>query len=535
MKKIQFVLLTAGLVALAAACEKQPAASEPEAGERVTTISASIEGSGTKVTIADADGKFSWSAGDKIIVHTSGGYVLSDALTAGGTTANFEFTNYTLYDDSRDFFAVYPGDYATVDGVNYGDAVLKINYPSVYKITSLSNTNYAPVPMIAANAPGGTLNFRHIGALIRVTVKDVPPTTKSLNVVFEKKVTGPFIVDLADPSNPYVKTEDGYITNTTITFDLPSELTTMRDVVLNIPVPTGNVGAFYVEAYNEGDLLMRTRQTSGVIMARKQGRKAMASLPVFTTLSGTKVVFSPGNLQASTTDGGSHWEWAFAAHQYDIVGNAAGNNSIGGNGLLLDSTPNGTVDLFGWSTADTYFGIHQSTDSINDYEGDFVDWGLNQIGPYAADTWRTLGFTEWNALLVSRTASTVGATENARYVKATVAEKAGVILFPDQYKHPDGVTVPPNINDKSKPFTNIVYNTDDWEKMELAGCIFLPAAGYRAATTLTNVGSECDYWTNAKYLEKNAYRVSFTATGLTLNYYNRHFGRSVRLARNVNY
>ena len=535
MKKIQFVLLTAGLVALAAACEKQPAASEPEAGERVTTISASIEGSGTKVTIADADGKFSWSAGDKIIVHTSGGYVLSDALTAGGTTANFEFTMYTLYDDSRDFFAVYPGDYATVDGVDYGDAVLKINYPSVYKITSLSNTNYAPVPMIAANAPGGTLDFRHIGALIRVTVKDVPPTTKSLEVIFEKKVTGPFIVNLTDPSNPYVETGDGYITNTTITFDLPSALTTMRDVVLNIPVPTGNVGAFYVEAYNEGDLLMRTRQTSGVTMARKQGRKAMASLPVFTTLSGTKVVFSPGNLQASTTDGGSHWDWDFAAPQYDVVGNAAGNNSIGGNGLLLDSTPNGTVDLFGWSTADTYFGIHQSTDSINDYDGDFVDWGANQIGPYATNIWRTMGVTEWNALLVSRTASTVGTTPNAHYAKATVNGVAGVILFPDQYTHPAGVIVPSDINKDNIAFDSNVYSFDDWNKMELAGCVFLPAAGYRTATTMTNVGSECDYWSNAKDGDKNAYRMSFTASKLTLNSYNRHMGRSVRLVRTVTY
>jgi len=98
MKKIQYILLTAGLVALAAACEKQPAGSEPAADERVTTISASIEGSGTKVSIADADGKFSWSAGDKIIVHTTSGYVLSDALTAGGTTADFKFTMYTLYD-----------------------------------------------------------------------------------------------------------------------------------------------------------------------------------------------------------------------------------------------------------------------------------------------------------------------------------------------------------------------------------------------------------------------------------------------------
>lgn len=467
------------------------------------------------------------------MVHSSSGYVLSDALTAGGTTADFIFTEHTLYDENRDFFAVYPGDYAIVDAVNYGNATLKINYPGVYKITSLSNTNYAPVPMIATNAPGGTLSFKHIGALIRVTVKDVPPTTKSLNVVFEKKVTGPFIVDLADPSNPYVETEDGSMTNTTVTFDLPSALTTMRDVVLNIPVPTGNVGAFYVEAYNEGDLLMRTRQTSGVTMARKQGRKAMASLPVFTTLSGTKVVFSPGNLRAGTTDGGSSWDWSFAAPQYVVVGNAPGNNSVTTSSGLI-STPNGTVDLFGWSTASTHFGIHQSS-AASTYSGDFLDWGANEIGPYAADTWRTLGVTEWNSLLKSRDASTVGTTPNARYAKAKVNDVPGVILFPDQYTHPTGVAVPSNINDGTSSFAGNVYNVDDWGKMELAGCVFLPAAGTREATTITKVGSECNYWSNYSPAADQAGIMSMTGSELAIDAPSRHYGQAVRLVRTVTY
>jgi len=411
---------------------------------------------------------------------------------------------------------------------------LKINYPGLYKITDLDDTEYAPVPMIAANAPGGTLDFKNIGALIRVTVKDVPPTTASLNVVFEKKVTGAFIVNLTDPSNPYVETGDGNMTNTRITFDLPSALTTMRDVVLNIPVPTGDVGAFYVEAMTAGyDRLMLTRRTSGVAMARKQGRKAMASLPTFSVNGTTKVVFSRGNLQATTTDNGTNWTWNFAPRQFDVVGDAAGNNAINGNGTL--SSASGTVDLFGWSTDASYYGIDNSTKSEDHYGGSFKDWGNLAIGPYAANTWRTLHTNDWDKLLNSRAASTVGTTEDARYVKATVGSQAGVILFPDLYTHPAGVTLPTKINTANCQFNENVYNVDDWEKMENAGCVFIPAAGSRSAATVSKVGEECDYWTNASYDTKKAYRVNFVNTNWTINYYSRYFGRSVRLARTVTY
>lgn len=532
MKKIQFVLLTAGLVALAAACEKQPAASEPEAGERVTTISASIEGAGTKVAIADADGKFSWSAGDKIAVWGTGrGYVMSDALTASGTSADFAFTDYTLYDEERANYAVYPVEIK--DDGYYTASDLRIKMPSGYKITDLDDTEYAPVPMIAVNTAGAGLSFKHLGALIRVTVKEVPPTTKSLRVTFEKKVTGSFAVNLTDPANPYIETADGNLSNTVITFDLPSPLTAMRDVVLNIPVPTGNVGAFYVEAYNEGDLLMRTRQTSGVTMARKQGRKAMASLPTFSVNTTTKVVFAPGNLQAVTLNNGADWYWDFEYSQYAFVGGGDGNETINGNGTL--SSTSGTVDLFGWSTAATYYGINNSTKSGDDYSGSFKDWGELPIGPYAANTWRSLSTSDWNHLLYNRSASKVGETDNARYVKAKVVDKAGIILFPDQYTHPSGVGLPAGINDPASSFNATQYSADSWEKMELDGCVFLPAAGYRYATTLTNVGSQGEYWTANSDGTKNAYRVSITDGGFGYSSNIRAEGRSVRLARTVSY
>ena len=59
--------------------------------------------------------------------------------------------------------------------------------------------------------------------------------------------------------------------------------------------------------------------------------------------SGLNVAFSQGNLQATTTNGGTNWTWAFAAHQWDYVGNVAANNAITGNQTV---SANGTVEFF---------------------------------------------------------------------------------------------------------------------------------------------------------------------------------------------
>ena len=42
--------------------------------------------------------------------------------------------------------------------------------------------------------------------------------------------------------------------------------------------------------------------------------------------NGDQVVFSRGNLQATTNDLGANWTWGFAENQWDYIGNAAANN-----------------------------------------------------------------------------------------------------------------------------------------------------------------------------------------------------------------
>lgn len=245
--------------------------------------------------------------------------------------------------------------------------------------------------------------------------------------------------------------------------------------------------------------------------------------------SGDKVFFAKGNLQATTSDKGSTWSWAFAEHQWDYIGAAVANTTINGNGTV---SSDGTVDLFCWSTTGCYLGISNANSPV---VGDFVDWGSHAdviagIGP----GWRTLiggKNGEWTYLFNKRSASTVDGVENARYAKAKVNNVYGVILFPDSYTHPDGVAAPKGINNTDNTGWNgNSYNVADWTKMEEAGCVFLPAAGSRWSTDISDANKGC-YWSSTAYNSDHAWFVYLYENSLyaedNVTYF--HYGHSVRL------
>ena len=152
----------------------------------------------------------------------------------------------------------------------------------------------------------------------------------------------------------------------------------------------------------------------------------------FSVSAGKQVHFSQGNLQA--TYNGSSWSWSFAANQWDYIGANAVNTKITGNKTVSE---NGTVDLFGWSTAVTYSGIHNSTTSSSTYSGNFVDWGTNAIsnGGNEANLWRTLTKDEWVYLFYGRTnAATLFGLGSVNGVN-------GTILLPDNWTLPTGASI----------------------------------------------------------------------------------------------
>ena len=245
------------------------------------------------------------------------------------------------------------------------------------------------------------------------------------------------------------------------------------------------------------------------------------SIGVFSVSATKQVTFSPGNLQYTQPTN----TWSFAENQYDYLGEA--NIAISAD-LLADK-----IDLFGWSTSATYFGVTFSSDEF-DYSGSFVDWGTNKIGNDAPNTWRTLTYDEWEYLLNTR--------PNARILKgvAQVNGVNGLILLPDNWTHPAGVTFKWGFHSGGDGTENYyaAYQTitkEQWSKMESAGAVFLPSAVSRTWLHVACLYSCGNYWsaTASEIESTSAHYLYFDFYEASMVYYKRLCGLSVRLVKDL--
>jgi hypothetical protein len=250
---------------------------------------------------------------------------------------------------------------------------------------------------------------------------------------------------------------------------------------------------------------------------------------VFSVSADKQVTFSPGNLQYTQSTN----TWSFASAQYEIIGT---DNVIGGSASsdqFGDCTA-GTaladkIDLFGWSTNTTNFGVSTSTDD-NDYSGSFVDWGTNKIGNDAPNTWRTLTYNEWEYLLKNR--------PNASSLKGVVQVNGvnGLIFLPDNWTCPAGITFKSGFHSEYSVEAYGQYQTfsaDQWSKLESAGAVFLPASGFRYGSDVYYVQLHGYYWSATEYGSRSANYLLLTSAEACMYYFYRGYGNSVRLVKDL--
>ena len=248
----------------------------------------------------------------------------------------------------------------------------------------------------------------------------------------------------------------------------------------------------------------------------------------FSVSPSKQVYFSKGNLQYTQ----STKRWSFAENQWEIIGT---DNVTGGN---VESNPRhgdekegnslaDKVDLFGWSTSSTNFGVSTSTSFLY-YSASFVDWGKNKIEDNAPNTWRTLTYNEWKYLLNTRP------NASSLWGVAQVNGVNGLILLPDNWTCPSGITFKSGFFNSS--YNYAAYNTftaDQWSKLEAAGAVFLPASGIRIGTGVYGVQLGGDYWSATECNSDIAYYLGFSSfeAGVFNSY--RCYGHSVRLVKDL--
>ena len=233
---------------------------------------------------------------------------------------------------------------------------------------------------------------------------------------------------------------------------------------------------------------------------------------------GGKVYFSQGNLQyqASTQTWRFGNPWDFVGGTYGITGyNPEGEPWPGtiaeSNNCDASATYTGWIDLFSWGTSGWAGGVmgyqpysivgnpypHTwaweyyivGDNSNNGLVGQYAnaDWGVyNAIsnGGNQAGLWRTLTNVEWAYLFG-------GGSRSSKWGRATIDGRyKGIILLPDEWTAPDGISFTPAHNG----FNTNAYTMEQWECLEAAGAIFLPAAGFRQYTFFNYENQYGVYW-----------------------------------------
>lgn len=297
MKKI--VIYTSLLAAITLSCSKlenEPVQKGQEPDSDVVMITEKISGGrkvSSKATIDnDHASVFKWSVGDAVAVHVSKGdehkYVTSSGADVAEPSASFTVTYEEGY--ARDAFAIYPASIVAESAPNYGQSgsSLDVTLPASYTLDQVTDANgeKSPCPMIASNI-GTRWDFYQLCGLLRLTVNSIPATTKRLEIDFDgKNVAGNFAISSPvkgdGTSTIALSGADGSNSTTiTVTKDGTNAVLGSTELVLNIPLPTGNYSNIYVVAYDavSGGTPLKVGNTSFDYQAKNtKGVKRTVSL-----------------------------------------------------------------------------------------------------------------------------------------------------------------------------------------------------------------------------------------------------------------
>ena len=472
------VALLAGLVCFTS-CKKEE--------QVVATFTASMEDCGdvrnAKTVLSGT--ALQWVEGDEIKIHSGTSAVFTATPLDPATTATFATTDGN-FADAGSYVAYYPAD----NNLNQSTVRLPATQES-------EDGSLIGFPMHAYANGSKNLQFRNLCGVLKVNLQKTGVTVTSIRLTMGSPINGDYTVNdmLSNQATLSSTPISGTGSNTT-TLVCNQDITMAHDFYIYLPAGTYSGLTLEITA-SDGFVCTKGPATGSVVIERSKystltlgGNDLVFVSPypegvlpgVFTVVNENNVTctvhFSKGNLQykASTTT------WRFADHQYDFVGDDTYGN-VYENGVKSDNTRigenryTGWIDLFGWGT-----GNNPTASSRFDDYSHFVDWGVNTItGGGAANTWRTLSVVEWDYIFVNRP------NASSKRGLATVDEVHGLVLLPDNWTMPNGIT---SLNTTLSDWTDNEYDVSQWAQMEASGAVFLPASGQGSG----QIGEVGPYW-----------------------------------------
>jgi len=514
-----------------------------------------------------------WTADDLIRVQNAKGTTLPYQLTEGETKTHGIFYTGEPHDgflESSPFNAIYPASNVAgvANTISGNTATFNLPATQTYKANSFAEGS---IPMVA-HSTTQTLSFKNVLGCICFPLAGANRTVTKIVLTSKtgsEKLWGVFTADCTsnDPIPSY-KSDGGGGNSITLDCSANGGVTlSSTPTYFCISVPPGTMqSGFTVKIYNGESIIYQQRTISAMpenLIQRSRIRliKSMDISMGFSVEEGRHVLFAPGNLQWSAKNGGTTptthavadggtaaGTWRFAENQWDIIGSDNAN---------ISQTYEGWIDIFGWATSgynekNPYMTSKHNSDygdGSNDIAGTYYDWGVyNDIynpstestDPYG--TWRLLTADEWKYVIEQRSTKS-----GKRFAKANVHGINGLLLVPDNWN--TATYTLNNYDVHTAAFnSNVISDTDVWETLENAGCVFLPAAGYREEKNTDysiypmQVNEYGYYWSSTPaYVydqgSTHSIRYHFFNEGTSnsqSNYYgNRYRGESVRLAKDI--
>ena len=456
-----------------------------------------------------------FEAGDKLYIKVRDGetYTYVGVLDNSAEAVN-KFTG-TLYKTAG---TDYSGSDIITDCTSLEATLLPSGYDENYYVLTKSGETVTGLTVVPAKAfSSAATKAAAVPQVANASYSTTSSGAKAITLTPQNAVLYYTLSGLAKSTAVTVSVSDG---TTTVSGSVTTNSSGEASFAVGV-APGGTTKSYMMKKGDEQTIEFRANLSANKVynITRSAAGSSDCLSGVFSVASGKTVKFSKGNLKATLDGSGNVTAWSFHDTQYGMVNTAAGTQSF----------TSSSIDLFGWSTSATLYGINSSTNS-NDYSGDFLDWGT-AASKNLGYGWRTLTSTEWTYLLNGRTSVT------NRYCKATVNSVPGMVIFPDSYSHPSGPATITSANTTDVNFTTNTWSGDNWTAMETAGAVFLPAAGYRVGTDVGGVGVSGYYWSSTadNANASKAYNLDFGGGFLNpAESLVRCYGRSVRLVQNLN-